>query len=63
MVVDADDLIDDTEGIANKLCEIAGVDPGGIVYRWNKKEPTRPVETLFMSTLFGSDGVIKNPVA
>lgn len=62
-VIDGDDLINDTEGIANSFCELAGLDPKGIIYKWEAEEITKgPTEAVFIGTLRASKGVQRNKV-
>lgn len=63
VVIDGDDLINDTEGIATKFCELTGIDPKGVIYKWEAEEITKgPTEATFLGTLRKSDGVKKNKV-
>jgi len=60
IVVDADDLINDTEGLARRFCELVGIDHDGVIYKWEKGIPKDQFHASFMETLNSSSGVVKN---
>jgi hypothetical protein len=62
IVVDGDDLINDTEGISQRFCALTGIDPAGVVYEWGKTKPVDPFFAVFLGTLNESLGVVKNKV-
>lgn len=62
VVIDDDDLINDTERIGSKFCEIMDLDPSGVIYRWEKHIEPNPMVAVFKGTLNASKGVVKNPV-
>ena len=64
IVVDGDDLINDTEGVALRFCTITGLDSSGVIYKWDKTDPgSNPFERVFRGTLHASNGVLKNEVS
>lgn len=64
VVIDGDDLINDTERIANNFCEIASLDPKGVIYKWEKGKPeSNPFEAVFKDMINNSHEVVKNSVS
>jgi hypothetical protein len=65
VVIDGDDIVNDPEGIAGKFCALTGLDPGGIIYKWEKNEwfDQGPVQEIFFGTLAKSEGVRKDLVS
>lgn len=62
IVIDGDDLINDTEGMAERFCNLTGLEPSGVIYKWEKTVTTNPFEAVFKGTLNASNGVVKNEV-
>jgi len=61
IVIDGDDLINDTEGICKRFCEIAGLDPAGVIYKWEeRKEKLGAIDRSFAGKISKSEGVQKN---
>lgn len=60
IVVDGDDLINDTEGVSERFCALTGLDPAGVIYNWGKTESPTPIKAIFYGTLNASSGVVKN---
>ena len=63
IVVDGDDLINDTEGIARAICKLTNLDPNGVIYIWEKQDSGNPFDAVFKGTLNASTGVVKNEVS
>lgn len=64
IVVDGDDLINDTEGLAKRVCAVTHLDPNGVIYEWEKGgEPKDVFEAVFLGTLNKSSGVVKTEVS
>ncbi|KAL1954178.1 hypothetical protein VTO42DRAFT_1534 [Malbranchea cinnamomea] len=72
VVIDADDIIRDPEAMANKLCEIVGLDKTKLQFEWEPDtgETVLPGNELFnkaarrmMSTLRASTGILKEKLA
>jgi hypothetical protein len=63
VLIDGDDLMNDPEGVANRFCEIAGLDKKEVIYEWEKVESNGAVWAAFFETLHGSTGIIKNDVS
>jgi hypothetical protein len=59
IVIDGDDVINDTEGVARRFCEIIQVDPAGVIYKWEQSSTINPLEAAFKETINGSNCVIK----
>jgi len=61
MVIDYDDLVNDTVGVATKFCQATGLDVDHVIYEWEAEDgPCGPTDAVFFSTLRKSQGVIKN---
>jgi len=62
VVIDGDDVVNDSEGIAGKFCALAGLDPDGVIYKWEKNDlvDQGPVKRVFLGTLNTSEGVRKD---
>jgi len=60
IVIDGDDLINDPQGIAERICAVAHLDPSGVIYKWEANGQGDPFQEVFMGTLFKSVGVVKN---
>jgi hypothetical protein len=64
IVIDGDDLINDTERIANIICELTGLEPSGVIYKWEQVDPPKnSTEEAFIGTLHKSEGIKKNLVS
>lgn len=62
IVIDGDDVINDTEGMAKRFCSVTGLDPAGVIYKWEKIEPINKEVEAFQGTLSKSSGVTKHEV-
>lgn len=62
IVIDGDDLINDTERISNRFCEMVSIESSGVIYEWEKTTTSDPFEAVFKGTLNASKGVVRNPV-
>lgn len=60
LVIDGDDLINDTEGITRRFCDITGLDHAGVIYEWRQEAEKDQVVGAFLGTLNKSEGIIKN---
>jgi len=61
IVVDGTDIVNDPENVMTKLCDIIGIDPSGISYKWDPDMTSGgPIMDIFLGTLRGSSGVIKS---
>lgn len=60
LVIDGDDLINDTRGIADRLCAITHLDPARVIYKWGAAEQEDWFKGFFLQTLNKSAGVVKN---
>jgi len=60
IVIDGDDIVNDTEGLARRFCALTGIDHAGVIYEWQKVEAQDPFRAVFLGTLNKSEGVIKN---
>jgi hypothetical protein len=63
IVIDGDDLINDTEGLAQRFCAITHLNPVGVIYEWGRIEKADPFDKAFFGTLDKSVGVVKNEVS
>ncbi|KAJ8075704.1 hypothetical protein PM082_021334 [Marasmius tenuissimus] len=63
IVVDGGKLVKDPQGQMKKVCDILGLDEGGIRYNWDKPEILRGTKMgdAFFKTLNESNGVVPNP--
>ncbi|KAF5339669.1 hypothetical protein D9757_014854 [Collybiopsis confluens] len=60
IVIDGDDLVEDTQGQMKNFCELVGLDESGIQYSWESAgRPTDNVKNAFIGDLKESTGVIK----
>ncbi|KAF5355217.1 hypothetical protein D9757_014764 [Collybiopsis confluens] len=60
IVIDGDDLVEDTQGQMKKFCGLVGLDESGIQYSWESAgRPTDNVSNAFIGNLKESTGVIK----
>jgi hypothetical protein len=63
IVIDADDLVNDTKGVMRRYCAAVGIDEGRFVrYEWEAVEGEVPVEEGYRKTLLMSSGVIRDEV-
>jgi len=60
IVVDADDLLNDTEGLLRRFCALVEIDHDGVIYNWDEGKSKDHFLGSFMETLNGSLGVVKN---
>ncbi|KAG7087045.1 hypothetical protein E1B28_013024 [Marasmius oreades] len=58
IIVDGDKLVNNPQGQMETLCRILNLDPSGVQYTWEAREPDA-VLTVFVGTLGKSTGVIK----
>ncbi|KAI7283961.1 TFIIH basal transcription factor complex, subunit SSL1 [Hortaea werneckii] len=62
VVVDAEDLVHDTQALVGKLCQALGFDPKGVQLKWDAAKPDEPlpegVEPGFHDVLRASTGII-----
>ncbi|KAL0575949.1 hypothetical protein V5O48_006019 [Marasmius crinis-equi] len=59
IVIDADKLINNSEGQMEVLCKRVGLDPAGIKYTWETQAPDNQAQAIFGKTLFESTAVIQ----
>jgi hypothetical protein len=60
IVIDADDMINDSRNIAEKLCAITGLDPKHVQYSWGEATgECKENIAIFTSTLRNSTGIIR----
>ncbi|KAF5339672.1 hypothetical protein D9757_014853 [Collybiopsis confluens] len=62
IVIDGDDLVEDTQGQMKKFCELVGLTESEIQYSWEAAgRPTDQMQNAFVGVLKESTGVIKGP--
>lgn len=60
IVIDAEDMINDSHYVTEKFCAMTGLDPKHVQYSWAEAtEACGPVRAKFMSTLRNSTGIIR----
>jgi hypothetical protein len=57
IVIDAEDMINDSRNVIEKFCEITGLDPKHVQWSWSEKPDS--LRRSFMSTLWNSTGIIR----
>jgi len=59
VVIDGDDVVKNPEGIAGKFCVLTGLDPDGVIYKWESSEwfDQGTLQDVFYGTLNKSEGV------
>ncbi|KAF9261018.1 hypothetical protein L218DRAFT_906236 [Marasmius fiardii PR-910] len=65
IVIDGDELVNDTQNQMRKLCALIGVDESRIQYEWAPKASHTPMdvehnEQIYLKTIYESTGVIKD---
>ncbi|KAJ8075701.1 hypothetical protein PM082_021331 [Marasmius tenuissimus] len=63
IVVDGEQLVKDPQGQMKRVCDILGLDAGGITYNWDKPELWKGTKLgdAFFSTINESNGVVPDP--
>ena len=60
IVIDAEDMINDSHYVAEKFCAMTGLDPRHVQYSWAEvTEASNPIYERFLSTLRNSTGIIR----
>ena len=60
LVIDAEDIINDSYNVIEKFCAMTGLDPKYIQYSWEESnDECDPVRAAFHSTLRNSTGIIR----
>jgi hypothetical protein len=60
IVIDAEDMINDSHYVAEKFCAMTGLDPKHVQYSWAEvTEVSNPIRERFTSTLRNSTGIIR----
>jgi hypothetical protein len=60
IVIDAEDMINDSRNVAGKLCAMTGLDPIHVQYSWAQTtDECDPNRERFLSTLRNSTGIIR----
>ncbi|KIM77505.1 hypothetical protein PILCRDRAFT_825279 [Piloderma croceum F 1598] len=60
IVIDAEDMINDSHYVAEKFCAMTGLDPKHVQYSWTEvTEAPSPIHERFASTLRNSTGIIR----
>jgi hypothetical protein len=63
VVIDGDDLVNNTKGVVKKLCDAIGLDESLVTYEWEKRESDgTPGDSKFRAKILGSTGVIRDEV-
>jgi hypothetical protein len=60
IVIDAEDIINDSYNVTEKFCAMTGIDPKYLQYSWEESnDECDPVGAAFLSTLKNSTGIIR----
>ncbi|KAK6525456.1 hypothetical protein TWF694_005592 [Orbilia ellipsospora] len=57
MIIDAKELVHQTENVTKEFCERAGVDKGGVITKWETSKNTSVHADTWFSSLGGSTGI------